>query len=104
DGVRLTNADIAAQDRRSFITQRAAVVRPGDRRMIRISRRFFTGAALAAVSSAALTRAGLAQSEPALIGVSGPLTGANAQYGLQWKQGFDLALDKINAEGGVKGR
>ena len=36
--------------------------------------------------------------------MSGPLTGANAQYGLQWKQGFDLALDKINAEGGVKGR
>jgi branched-chain amino acid transport system substrate-binding protein len=72
--------------------------------MIRISRRFFTGAALAAVSSAALTRSAFAQSDPILIGVSGPLTGANAQYGLQWKQGFDLALDKINAEGGVKGR
>jgi branched-chain amino acid transport system substrate-binding protein len=72
--------------------------------MIRISRRFFTGAALAAVSGAALTRSAFAQSDPILIGVSGPLTGANAQYGLQWKQGFDLALDKINAEGGVKGR
>jgi branched-chain amino acid transport system substrate-binding protein len=72
--------------------------------MIRISRRFFTGAALAAVSSAALARPAFAQSDPILIGVSGPLTGANAQYGLQWKQGFDLALDKINAEGGVKGR
>ena len=72
--------------------------------MIRISRRFFTGAALAAASSAILTRSALAQSDPVLIGVSGPLTGANAQYGLQWKQGFDLALDKINAEGGVKGR
>jgi branched-chain amino acid transport system substrate-binding protein len=72
--------------------------------MIRISRRFFTSAALAAVSSAGLARAAFAQSDPVLIGVSGPLTGANAQYGLQWKQGFDLALDKINAEGGVKGR
>jgi branched-chain amino acid transport system substrate-binding protein len=72
--------------------------------MIRISRRFFTGAALAAASSTILARSALGQSDPILIGVSGPLTGANAQYGLQWKQGFDLALDKINAEGGVKGR
>lgn len=72
--------------------------------MIRISRRFFTGAALATASSAVLTRAAFGQSDPVLIGVSGPLTGANAQYGLQWKQGFDLALDKINADGGVRGR
>lgn len=72
--------------------------------MISISRRFFTGAALAAASTSILARASFAQSDPILVGVSGPLTGPNAQYGLQWKQGFDLALDKINAEGGVKGR
>jgi branched-chain amino acid transport system substrate-binding protein len=72
--------------------------------MINISRRLFTGAALAAASSAILARSASAQSDPILIGVSGPLTGPNAQYGLQWKQGFDLALDKINADGGVKGR
>jgi branched-chain amino acid transport system substrate-binding protein len=72
--------------------------------MISISRRFFTGAALAAASSSILARSSFAQADPVLIGVSGPLTGPNAQYGLQWKQGFDLALDKINAEGGVKGR
>ncbi len=72
--------------------------------MIRISRRLFTGAALATVSSSALPRFASAQSDPIVIGVSGPLTGPNAQYGLQWKQGFDLALDKINADGGVKGR
>ena len=42
--------------------------------------------------------------EPVTIGVSGPLTGQNAQYGAQWKKGFDLALDEINAKGGVKGR
>ena len=47
----------------------------------------------------------LAQSkEPILIGVSGPLTGQYAQYGAQWKKGFDLALDEINAAGGIKGR
>jgi branched-chain amino acid transport system substrate-binding protein len=72
--------------------------------MISISRRFFTGAALAAASSSLLARSAFAQSDPILIGVSGPLTGPNAQYGLQWKQGFDLALDKINADGGAKGR
>ena len=40
------------------------------------------------------TAAALAQAsgEPVTIGVSGPLTGQNAQYGAQWKAGFDLAL------------
>ena len=33
--------------------------------------------------------------EPIMIGVSGPLTGQYAQYGVQWKRGFDLALDHI---------
>jgi len=42
--------------------------------------------------------------EPILLGVSGPLTGSNAQYGAQWKTGFDLALDQINGSGGIKGR
>ena len=45
-----------------------------------------------------------ASGEPILIGVSGPLTGPNAQYGAQWKLGFDLALDAINGQGGIKGR
>src|SRR5689334_12648688 len=38
------------------------------------------------------------------IAVSGPLTGAMAQYGAQWKKGFDLALEEINGAGGVNGR
>ncbi len=42
--------------------------------------------------------------DPITAGVSGPLTGPNAQYGAQWKRGFDLALDQINGAGGVKGR
>lgn len=43
--------------------------------------------------------------EPVVIGVSGPLTGPAAQYGAQWKKGFDLALDEINGPGGgIKGR
>ena len=58
---------------------------------------------LAAVGAAAAL-AQTASGEPVTIGVSGPLTGPNAQYGAQWKKGFDLALDEINAKGGVKGR
>src|SRR5690349_12332837 len=42
--------------------------------------------------------------EPILMGVSGPLTGNNAQYGAQWKKGFDLALDEINGSDGINGR
>jgi branched-chain amino acid transport system substrate-binding protein len=45
-----------------------------------------------------------ASGEPVFFGVSGPLTGPNAQYGAQWKAGFDLALDEINSEGGINGR
>ncbi len=41
---------------------------------------------------------------PITLGVSGPLTGANAQYGAQWKKGFDLALEEINGAGGIQGR
>jgi branched-chain amino acid transport system substrate-binding protein len=42
--------------------------------------------------------------EPISIGVSGPLTGQNAQYGAQWKKGFDLALEEVNGSGGINGR
>src|SRR5436190_18727869 len=49
-----------------------------------------------------------AQTAPATgsiyIGVSGPLTGPMAQYGAQWKKGFDLALEEINGAGGINGR
>lgn len=30
-----------------------------------------------------------------MLGVCGPLTGPNAQYGAEWKAGFDLALDDL---------
>lgn len=56
--------------------------------------------ALSFAAVAPVTRA----QEPIYIGVSGPLTGPNAQYGAQWKKGFDLALEEINGKGGVDGR
>ena len=52
----------------------------------------------------ATAHAGTVSGEPVQIGVSGPLTGPNAQYGAQWKAGFDLALEEINGNGGVLGR
>ncbi len=74
--------------------------------MRNISRRTLVKGSLAAiVTGAAMSRAALAQSsEPIMLGVSVPLTGPNAQYGAQWKQGFDLALDEIHAAGGINGR
>lgn len=62
------------------------------------------GAALLACGLAGTAAAAEPQGEPLWIGVSGPLTGPSAQYGAQWKKGFDLALDQINADGGVRGR
>lgn len=72
-----------------------------------ISRRNLLKSATAAVLLGGTTGTGLAAEpagEPIYLGVSGPLTGPNAQYGAQWKQGFDLALDQINGSGGIKGR
>src|SRR3954462_12149956 len=69
--------------------------------MSNIDRRTLVKGSLAAMmAGAAFSRNAFAQSsEPILLGVSGPLTGPNAQYGTQWKQGFDLALDE-NMGGG----
>jgi branched-chain amino acid transport system substrate-binding protein len=38
------------------------------------------------------------------IGVAGPFTGDNAEYGITWKKGLDIALEEINGKGGIKGR
>ena len=72
--------------------------------MSNLDRRSLVKGSLAAVMVTASRRAFADSSEPIMLGVSGPLTGPNAQYGTQWKQGFDLALDEINASGGINGR
>ena len=65
-------------------------------------------AALLLLAASALTTttaiAAPPSGDPILIGVSGPLTGQNAQYCAQWKAGFDLALDEINSHNGINGR
>ncbi|MGF6820702.1 branched-chain amino acid transport system substrate-binding protein [Paraburkholderia atlantica] len=66
-------------------------------------RLFLVAGAAFALSLSAVSSAAPASGEPVFFGVSGPLTGPNAQYGAQWKAGFDLALDEINRDGGIDG-
>jgi len=72
------------------------------------TRRAFLGLAASALLALGIgiepASAQPATGEPLLIGVSGPLTGPAAQYGAQWKKGFDLAIEEVNSQGGVKGR
>jgi branched-chain amino acid transport system substrate-binding protein len=51
----------------------------------------------------ALAAAGLAQAADIKIGVAAALTGGAAQYGVAIRNGFQLAADEINAQGGVNG-
>ena len=66
--------------------------------MIMLHRRDMLLGLLAGTLACRLRRSAQSK-EPILIGVTGPLTGQYAQYGAQWKKGFDVALDEINARG-----
>ena len=67
---------------------------------MRLTRRSLLATAAVAAAVPLSARA----ADPVWAGISGPLTGPNAQYGAQWKRGFDLALDEINGAGGANGR
>ncbi len=43
-----------------------------------------------------------AQAKPVNIGVIMPLSGANAQFGINSRSGIELVADEINAAGGIK--
>jgi len=62
------------------------------------------GLALAALLSLPALTVSAQAKDPVVLGVGGPLTGPQAQYGAAWKKGFALALDEINAAGGIQGR
>lgn len=63
------------------------------------------GADTAAAADAGTTAAadGATNGEPFKIGVTGPLTGAAAAYGIAVQNGADLAIKEINAAGGING-
>ena len=42
--------------------------------------------------------------EPIFIGLSAPITGNYAEYGNNWKKAMDIAVERINQRGGIKGR
>nr|WP_274637922.1 ABC transporter substrate-binding protein [Microbacterium bovistercoris] len=75
-----------------------------------ISRIALTGAsilalgALAGCSLSAQATGANTTSDTVTFGVSAPLTGELADYGRLWKEGFAVALDEINAAGGVDGK
>jgi branched-chain amino acid transport system substrate-binding protein len=66
-----------------------------------LPRRTLLAAAAASLPVAAWTQT---KGEPIMVGVSGPLTGQYAQYGADWKRGFDLAVAEVNASGDIGGR
>lgn len=66
---------------------------------------------LTACSGSALSAAGgsgsgsePSEKTPVTFGVSAAVTGQYAQYGEQFKQAFDLAVEEVNADGGIDGR
>lgn len=62
------------------------------------------GADTTAAADAGTTAAdGATNGEPFKIGVTGPLTGAAAAYGIAVQNGADLAIKEINAAGGING-
>ena len=57
----------------------------------------------AAGLAGALPLSTLAQPKPVNVGVILPLSGANAQFGINSRQGIELVVDELNAAGGLKG-
>jgi branched-chain amino acid transport system substrate-binding protein len=65
-------------------------------------RRAAAGGMAALVLSPFVIRPGFAQRATINIGVIQPLSGANAQSGVNCRNGIELVADEINAAGGVK--
>lgn len=78
-------------------------IRSGSRRRLRVIASVLA-AATAVGLAAGCSDDTAASGDTVYFGVSGPKTGASAEYGRLWQQGFDLALDEINAAGGLDGR
>src|SRR5262245_46820067 len=56
----------------------------------------------ALVAGPVVIRSGFAQRAAVNIGVIQPLSGANAQFGINCRDGIEFVADEINAAGGIK--
>ena len=65
-------------------------------------RRAMLGGAASVVVAPFVARPGFAQGTTVNIGVIQPLSGANAQFGINCRDGIELVADAINAAGGIK--
>jgi len=63
----------------------------------------FRNAAIGAVAIAAFGVSTAAQAEEAIIATVGPMTGPYASFGAQMKAGAEMAVEDLNAKGGVLG-
>lgn len=59
--------------------------------------------ALALAAAGLLAAPSLAQEKVFKVGISLPLTGADAKFGEMKKQAYEMAADEVNAKGGAKG-
>ncbi len=66
------------------------------------ARRSLLGGLVAAGTVATLPMAAQAQPKEINVGVILPLSGANAQFGINSRNGIELVADEINAAGGIK--
>src|SRR6266516_6472411 len=65
-------------------------------------RQAMAGGTAALVAGPLVIRSGFAQRAAINIGVIQPLSGANAQFGINSRNGIELIADEINAAGGIK--
>jgi branched-chain amino acid transport system substrate-binding protein len=67
-----------------------------------ISRRSLVLGAAGAIAAPYVVRDAVAQGKAVNVGVILPLSGANAQFGINSRNGIELVADEINAAGGIK--
>ena len=65
-------------------------------------RRAMTSGTAALILAPFVVRSGFAQSPAVNIGVIQPLSGANAQFGINCRNGIEFVADAVNAAGGIK--
>lgn len=66
-------------------------------------RKIVFGAAAGGLAMPFVIRDAVAQGKAVNVGVIMPLSGANAQFGINSRNGIELVADEINAAGGIKG-